>query len=363
MTTPGSINIDTVSKQLTMRLFVFVRSIIIFTPLMLVPNAFAKGAKGYDDQQLIDAGCKFDMNERYGGDVPRWHGWGTLLQKGACIEDTYSTTIVPEKGITKAYCTIANQMVRDIDSKNKQLTIDITFTRRWVDPGIITNFSKVDLKNGGIDLEIEQQHSIWRPHAYIYNLSDYKTFSDSVQVKSFFLMPFNETVLANDTREERRKDSNHTVVELTQEAKVKIYCNFDLYKYPMDKQKCRFRFGSRSAGTRFVLLEDSNTQHNTEEYKTEDFNVKISFINNTVLNGMSMVGFDIEMHRILKPYIMEYYLPCVASILVSHIGFLIPVKSIPGRAALLVTQFLSLINLFIAGMVIVVIFYQTFDFK
>ena len=72
---------------------------------------------------------------------------------------------------------------------------------------------------------------------------------------------------------------------------------------------------------------------------------------------MTLVGFDIEMERILKPYIMEYYLPCVASILVSHIGFVIPVKSIPGRAALLVTQFLSLINLFIAGMVRIVLFY------
>ena len=73
---------------------------------------------------------------------------------------------------------------------------------------------------------------------------------------------------------------------------------------------------------------------------------------------MTLVGFDIAMERILKPYIMEYYLPCVASILVSHIGFVIPVKSIPGRAALLVTQFLSLINLFIAGMVRIVLFYQ-----
>ena len=92
----------TVSRQLTMRLFVFVSSIIIFAAILLVPNVFAKGT---DDQQLIDAGCKFDMNERYGGDVPRWYGWGMLLQNGACIEDTYSTTIVPEKGITKAYCT------------------------------------------------------------------------------------------------------------------------------------------------------------------------------------------------------------------------------------------------------------------
>ena len=244
-----------------MKYFAYVSSIVILITILFAPNISAKKAKVYEQKQLIDAGCKFDMNERYDS-PPRWVGYGELLQNGACIVDTYSKTAVPEKGITKAYCTIVTQRVRDIDSKNEQLTIDITLTRRWIDPGIITNFSKVDLETGGIALEIEQMNRIWKPNVYIYNLSDYKTLHDSIQVKSFSLMPFNETVLANDTREGRRQDSNHTVVELTHEAKVKIYCDFDLYKYPMDTQKCTFRFGSRSAGTRFVLLEDFKMKQN-----------------------------------------------------------------------------------------------------
>ena len=312
-------------------------------------DVVASSSQLHDNQYLIDAGCKYDSCGPL-CEARRWTGFGTLLQKGACIERTYSQTAVPEKGITRAYCTILSQRIRDIDSKKEELTLDITLTRRWVDPGIKTNFSQEDLQNGGIALEKEQSKTIWHPDIYIYNLSDYKTLDDSIQVKNFFLRPFNESVLVNSERE-KRDDSNATVVEYTMEAKVKIYCNFHLSRYPMDSQVCKFRFGGRSMGVDFVLLEDFEAQHNTTSYRTEDFNINVRFIDNEYLNGMTLVGFDINMARILRPYIMEYYLPCMASVLVSHIGFLIPVKSIPGRAALLVTQFLSLINLFIAGMV------------
>ena len=39
------------------------------------------------------------------------------------------------------------------------------------------------------------------------------------------------------------------------------------------------------------------------------------------------------------------------SVLVSEIGFVVPITAIPGRVALLVTQFLTLVNLFIYQMV------------
>ena len=302
-----------------------------------------------DENQLkLEAGCKWNSCKFC--DTPKWSGMGILLQKGACIENTYRKAAIPEKGITRAYCTIVNQRLRNIDSKTEELTIDITLTRRWVDPGIKTNFSKEDSQNGGIPLEKEQLESIWRPDVYIYNLSDYKTLHDSTHMKGFLLRPINETKLANVEDEEKR-NGNETVVEYTEESKIKIYCSFDLLRFPMDKQNCTLRFGSRFPGTNFVLLEDLATEHKSAGYKTQDFNIKIKFVDNDCKNGMTLVGFDIEMERILKPYIMEYYLPCMASVLVSQIGFLISLKSIPGRAALLVTQFLSLINLFIAGMV------------
>ena len=45
-----------------------------------------------------------------------------------------------------------------------------------------------------------------------------------------------------------------------------------------------------------------------------------------------------------------YYIPSILIVLVSEIGFVVPVTAIPGRIGLLVTQFLTLINLFIHQM-------------
>ena len=61
----------------------------------------------------------------------------------------------------------------------------------------------------------------------------------------------------------------------------------------------------------------------------------------------------IKLGRCILPFIIKYYLPCIAIITVSLINFLISVSSIPARVALLVTQFLTLTNILIAQQVII----------
>ena len=66
-----------------------------------------------------------------------------------------------------------------------------------------------------------------------------------------------------------------------------------------------------------------------------------------VVNGTTVFGFDITLERMVQPFLYMYYLPCMAIVLVSQISFIIPLSSIPGRVALVVTQFLTLTNIFI----------------
>merc|ERR1712038_647387 len=65
-------------------------------------------------------------------------------------------------------------------------------------------------------------------------------------------------------------------------------------------------------------------------------------------DNLKEVGFKITMKRVQQPYLLKYYLPCVAIVTVTQISFYIPPDAIPGRIALLVTQFLTLTNLFIS---------------
>ena len=63
------------------------------------------------------------------------------------------------------------------------------------------------------------------------------------------------------------------------------------------------------------------------------------------------IGFNITFTRVVKPHLYQYYFPCIAIVVVSHISLMIPISAIPGRITLAVTQFLTLTNIFIHFMV------------
>ena len=136
------------------------------------------------------------------------------------------------------------------------------------------------------------------------------------------------------------------------DVKTTVYCKgWSYIQYPMDYQACHVAFGSASASSIFTLLEnlDNNSSKNT--YRAVNFDIRIKYFDQNKNHGTNQVGIQIEMQRLTTSFILKYYAPCIAIVLVSEIGFIIPVTAIPGRVGLLVTQFLTLINLFIHQMV------------
>ena len=141
-------------------------------------------------------------------------------------------------------------------------------------------------------------------------------------------------------------------VEMKYEVKITVYCKHWNYAiYPLDTQSCDVNLGSASANSIFSLYKKPGTNHGVNNYKAVNFDMAVGFFDQNVSNGSNHVGIRIEMKRLHTSFLLKYYAPCIAIVLVSEIGFLIPISAIPGRVALLVTQFLTLINLFIHQMV------------
>ena len=307
------------------------------------------------EKYLIEAGCKRKMIDYDSGNwTGEWWAFGELLEKGACISYYYQTHAVPEKGLTKVYSTIDDLKLRAVDAKHETVSIDFTLTMQWMDPSIKTNFSQEDNENGGIVLDTKASVDIWQPDLYIYNLSNYKYYSGSKQIKSLKIMARNELNQGGNTKDSTTRDQKtKTLVKLTMEVKTSIYCDFDLSTYPMDKQICNFRFGSRSSGATFMLYDPNKIYHNTTRNRAVNFDMTVTFFDKNVDSGKNTVGFDIQIIRILRPFIMKYYVPCMGIVLVSQLSFVIPPSPglFPGRVVLLVTQFLTLTSLFIHQMV------------
>ena len=88
-------------------------------------------------------------------------------------------------------------------------------------------------------------------------------------------------------------------------------------------------------------------------YHSVNFDVKASVVEimKSETNGLQTVGLDIKLSRVIHPFMMKYYMPCNLIIVVSQCSFIIPLTALPGRVALIVTQFLTLTSIFLQQMV------------
>ena len=186
---------------------------------------------------------------------------------------------------------------------------------------------------------------IWTPDLHIRHRSSFKPNDE------WYSMVNASSSSRENTDEFKDEGLNClTGVELAYEVQTSVFCPFDYYNYPFDVQNCMVSFGSRSLDTTFMLYGRNKQYHLTSMYRAVNFDITIKFTNLTH-GDTSVIGLDIKLERVTNSYLMEYYIPCIGVILVSEIGFVVPVTAIPGRIGLLVTQFLTLTNLFIHQMV------------
>ena len=313
---------------------------------------------------LIEAGCKYWRYNKY------WEATrGMLFRKGACVDSSYDRGIPPGTNRTKILSTFEGQMIRDIDAQKKTLTIDFSLRLRWWDYRIKTNFSTRKEELHEIPLDNKWINEIWTPNVYVYNLSNYKAFKDSMLWRSFLLVqdkrereiPLDIVKILSGGYKgvtkgiQRGYNLTESIlhfhaqgdVEMTLEATATIYCTFDLPRYPFDKQQCKFWLGSRSSDSVFTLFDPTDQYHQMVSYQASNFFTSTTFVNDT--NGA--IGVDITMSRDIQSFVLKYYVSCIAIVILSNFSFVIPLSDVSGRVALLVTLFLTLTNLFIYQMV------------
>ena len=276
---------------------------------------------------------------------------GSMLTNSVCLSQHYHPGEVPLiPSIINTKFEINN--IREIDDKKMTITIEFYQELSWIDNRIIIKPSKHEEKIGGIPLTGNQLQHIWKPDLWIQNLNGFKTravFEPSIGLAiSNSKIGCEASPYCNETNFPEPLD---TMVSFNFEARATIFCNFNFFQYPMDTQTCEFVMSSAYPYANVVIFElqesafgMTNKQSNTDEFR-------FSIIFNKMTNGFSGISCIINMERSLLPYIMKYYLPTIAMVIVSFISFLLSLTSIPARVALLVTLFLTLTNILIAQQV------------
>ena len=333
--------------------------LILLITLYTLLNIKSLNAISLKDKPLIEAGCKkkiWNENGEYMDDEQNktfdWVASGKLLEKGACLKDGYRYWVVPQTGVTIVYSTIQKPFLRTIGQREQLVSIDYVLTLIWIDKRIKTNFSmESGINETSMALRISTLKKIWAPELYIFHrssfLDPYGTRS-TVSLKLYSLQKFNE--LHKTKIREMHANNESTVVEYKSEYRSRIYCTFDYSLYPMDRHLCTLRLGSRSSSSTLMLQKDE-IDENLPIYSAAGFDLVSTLFDENVNNGSNTIGVKMEMTRRLNPFLLKYYAPAIAVVIVSEISFLIPVAAIPGRIGLLVTLFLTLTNLFIHNMV------------
>ena len=279
---------------------------------------------------------------------------GKSLSSSVCLPAGYNLGEVPIiPSIVHTIFEINN--IREIDDKKMTVTFEFYQQLTWIDDRIILDLSKEESKLGGVPLTSNQLHHIWTPGLWIQSLFDFKLRSVFEPSIGLFLHKNTECELSkcnsSDVQNNSTDNDIKTAVTFNFEARATVFCNFNYFRYPMDSQTCDFIMSSAYPFPDIVIfkLEESHFGSTFNSSNTDDFILGITF--KDIVNGFSGISCVLRLERCLLPYIMKYYLPCVAMVIVSFISFLLSLNSIPARVALLVTLFLTLTNILIAQQV------------
>ena len=276
---------------------------------------------------------------------------GKSLSSSICLPEGYNLGEVPAiPSIIHTIFEINN--IREIDDKKMTVTFEFYQQLTWVDDRIILTLSDEEVQLGGVPLTSNQLHHIWTPGLWIQSLFDFKLRSVFEPSIGLFIHEKTRCELTGCNNSNSAKDNeNVTAVTFNFEARATVFCNFNYFRYPMDTQTCDFIMSSAYPFPDIVIFKLEESQFGTtfNNSNTDDFILDITF--NDIVNGFSGISCVLKLERCLLPYIMKYYLPCIAMVLVSFISFLLSLNSIPARVALLVTLFLTLTNILIAQQV------------
>ena len=315
-----------------------VRTVIILT-IVVYSICITTGNLNEDNETAKDmierAGCPYISNSQF-------------LVRDVCLMPNYKTNQMPTgaNDMISVNITLFSAIVMEVDDRRHSLTIKLTQFFEWYEPRIRYNKSTKSGVRGVIWLSKKNINDIWHPDLDMYtdNLEEWKSFYDNAvygKVGILNIVPVSEQNLNEDYDfNATNTDSKSLSLGALKAWTAKLRCVFNFSSYPFDSHECKFiQFGVE--GMQLSLKQVGNQMEWNHEI--DGFKIEIKDVGTS---EKDQVGFSIIIKRNVEPYFYQYYLPCMAIVVVSLVSFLIPLSAIPGRVALTVTQFLTLTNIF-----------------
>ena len=273
-----------------------------------------------------------------------------------CMSKDYKVGNEPKEiGMNPILMIFKESTIVDMDEKKKTITMDFQLLSLWRDERIKAIFSK---GLGIITLPpvtTEDKPIIWNPflELEIRSLKERRYILDPVVSK----MGLYSSNIANNILKRASEvtffPANSSVVWSKIYWRATVSCSFNFSNFPFDRQKCHVRM-SLPFNWNLTL---HNNKFYTTRYDADGFYISVhkfgpsKHYQEQLARYTTRFGIVIDAKRQISKYGFQYCLPSITIVMASSVSFIIPVSKIPGRVALVVTQFLTLTNIFIHQMV------------
>ena len=233
--------------------------------------------------------------------------------------------------------------VQEIHEFDRTLTIDMYFGLLWIEPRLKINGTAIEKDIEGhtveynvgrfIGIPLNNLEDLWLPDLEIYGLRSFDTTSVLKPMASL-------------------KINKGKVLRYVVRVRTALSCQMDFHLYPFDSHECVFRAGSFYQHQDVVKC-TSNFGHDPEHQRNLEYKIIITNLSSHEKTfeyigvNWAYCGFKILLERTLTQILFQVYFTSALLVIVTWASFILNPNNVPGRMGLLVTAFLTLINIFI----------------
>lgn len=279
------------------------------------------------------------------------------LSESVGVPRNYQSATIPPNARDNGMHVWVDIVVHSIHVNDKagSIQVESSIELSWHDSRIFVNSSHFEgYWNHEKVIRSDQISEIWNPDITIHRMLEFRRISLMNPTNGYLKLFLDDF----------RKDEWNVYYRF--DGQVSIYCDFTFERYPMDKQQCNFRLGSYSYEKYLIFVLDKWSEHYVQQKKIDNagFETELHFFDKSVCDQekdlyikpqcgqmgwndtlFGRLGFVVTMKRNLQPFLMRYYLPSSAIVVLSSASFLVSPDVVPGRMGLLVTMFLTLTNI------------------
>ena len=320
------------------------RSIFLFLLILIIETKAVPGEVNKTSESILKAEFNCTPPE----------DWKLLkhrsrVLRNMCIKNDYEVEIEPRgENLSHILMRFFETRITNVDELKKTITVHLVLFSIWEDPRITARFTQDILPIKLPSFTAEEQSLLWTPFQAlnIAELQDRKNLLDPNLMERIRL---SNNIQARPRWFTNMFTPNLTLVMSRIEWSVTVSCSFDFSNFPFDINTCPFKIKTYLINIGLYNYSDNSPTKQSMEYDAEGFTIKMQPFLKNVSNAMRKgvdFGLNLELKRETKKYFFQYFLPSMSVVIATSFNFIIPLSAIPGRVALVVTQFLTLTNIF-----------------